>query len=167
MTAEQYARWTAWLRARPGAVRVLALCNTTLTYLGYVAYPLLLVLVALRAPELLARMIVVPLALFVALSAFRYLYNASRPYEALDIDPLIRKSTVGKSFPSRHIFSMVMIALCWLRFCVPVGCALLVCAVVMAVIRVLGGVHFPRDVVAGALFAVVGGVLGLWIAPIP
>lgn len=59
-----------------------------------------------------------------------------------------------------------MIAMCWLAYCPPLGIALLVGGVVMAIIRVVGGVHYPRDVIAGALVAVFGGILGLWILPL-
>ncbi|WP_366517927.1 hypothetical protein [uncultured Senegalimassilia sp.] len=33
----------------------------------------------------------------------------------------------------------------------------------LAVIRVVSGVHFPRDVVVGALLGVLAGFVGLWI----
>lgn len=178
MTEEQYARWTAPLRAHPRATRALLAANKLLTIVGYVAYPLLLVLLALEAlgfedggggsasaGALLARCIIVPAISFVAVSAFRRVYNAPRPYEALDIQPLIAKDTRGKSFPSRHTFSMFMIAASWLAYQPIVGCALLTAGIVMGTIRVLGGVHFPRDVIAGALAAAAAGLVGYVLIP--
>ena len=64
--------------------------------------------------------------------------------------------------PSRHIFSMFMIAMGWLVFWPPMGWTLLVVGVLLAVIRVLGGVHFPRDVLVGALCGIIAGLLGFW-----
>ena len=64
--------------------------------------------------------------------------------------------------PSRHLFSMAMIAMCWLYWCAPVGVVLLLLCAVMGYIRVVGGVHFPRDVIAGALGGVILG-LSFWI----
>lgn len=39
--------------------------------------------------------------------------------------------------------------------------------IIIAGIRVLGGIHFPKDVIAGALIAVVLAVIGLWVIPWP
>ena len=46
----------------------------------------------------------------------------------------------------------------------PVAVVLLVAAGVLAVCRVLGGVHFPRDVVAGALIGSATGALAAFLA---
>lgn len=70
----------------------------------------------------------------------------------------------GKSFPSRHTFSAFAIAASWFVASVPVAVVLLVAAGVLAVCRVLGGVHFPRDVVAGALIGSATGALAAFLA---
>ena len=162
MTAEQYERWSAWWRAHEGALKALLTVNRGLRYLGYLMYPLLLVLVAIFDLPSLPKLIFVPLLGFLVVSGFRTAFDAPRPYEFLDIDPLIKKTTVGQSMPSRHLFSMTMIAMCWLYWCAPVGAALLLLCVVMGYIRVVGGVHFPRDVFAGALGGIILG-LSFWI----
>ncbi len=162
MTAEQYERWSAWWRAHEGALKALLAVNRGLRYLGYLMYPLLLVLVAIFDLPSLPKLVVVPLLGFLVVSGFRAAFDAPRPYELLDIDPLIKKATVGQSMPSRHLFSMAMIAMCWLYWCAPVGVVLLLLCAVMGYIRVVGGVHFPRDVIAGALGGVILG-LSFWI----
>lgn len=162
MTAEQYERWSAWWRAHQGALKALLAVNRGLRYLGYLMYPLLLVLVAIFDLPSLPELIVVPLLGFLVVSGFRAAFDAPRPYELLDMDPLIKKATVGQSMPSRHLFSMAMIAMCWLYWCAPVGVVLLLLCAVMGYIRVVGGVHFPRDVIAGALGGVILG-LSFWI----
>ena len=43
--------------------------------------------------------------------------------------------------PSRHIFSITIIAMCWLYIYQPVGIILLVMTLVLAVLRVVMGVH--------------------------
>lgn len=166
MNAEQYEALSRPFRAHPAALRALKGVNDGLKYLCYVLYPVLLVLLAVHEPAELLRAILTPAVLFVGLSAFRRLYDAPRPYEVLEIDPLIHKSTKGRSFPSRHIFSIFMIAMCWLAYCVPMGVFLLICGVFMAAIRVIGGVHYPKDVIAGALVAILGGIAGLWMLPL-
>lgn len=140
--------------------------NKALTVIGYVAYPLLLALVAIAGAWIdLVEFIVVPAIGFAALSIFRKFCNAPRPYEVSAIEPLIQKDTIGKSFPSRHTFSMMMIACSWLAWNLPVGIILVVCACAMACIRVIGGVHFLRDVMVGALFAVLCAIVGYVLIP--
>lgn len=159
MTAADYRRLTQPLRARPRALRVLLRLNSGLTYLGYALYPLLLVLVALDRTSDLWRFVVVPGASFVLLSLVRARIDAPRPYEVLVIDPLIHKDTRGRSFPSRHVFSIFVIAMAWLAYLPVVGAVLLVLGVLMAVVRVVGGVHWPRDVVVGAVCGIAAGLL--------
>lgn len=146
--------------------RLLIAANRALTALGYVAYPLLLVLLWIFAPWLLTRCVAAPAAGFVVVSVFRYVYNAPRPYELKGAAPLIPKSTKGKSFPSRHTFCMFMIAFTWMTWMPAIGALLAACAVFMGWVRVALGVHFTRDVVAGfataALFALVGYVVIPW-----
>ncbi|WP_283169602.1 phosphatase PAP2 family protein [Curtanaerobium respiraculi] len=166
MTAEQYERMVAPLRARAGGAELLSDVNRALTYLGYVAYPLLLVVLLFRSDlALLVRCVLVPGVAFAAITLFRAWCNAPRPYEVLAIDPLIKKDTGGKSFPSRHTFSMFMIAFAWLAAEPLLGILLLLGACVLAVVRVLGGVHFPRDVVAGALLALAFYIIGFVLIP--
>ena len=91
--------------------------------------------------------------------------NAKRPYEVLDIQPIITKNTKGHSMPSRHVFSMFVIAMAFL-WVLPWAGALLLCfGAALALVRVIGGVHFPRDVIAGALVGIVSGILGFWVIP--
>jgi membrane-associated phospholipid phosphatase len=76
---------------------------------------------------------------------------------------VIKKDTKGKSFPSRHIFSSAVIALTFIAVpgCLWIGAALLLCAVLLAVIRVISGVHFISDVIAGFAFAVICAAIGM------
>ena len=166
MTEQDYERLTRAFRDAPNAVLWLQFANKALTVVGYVAYPLLLALV-LGAGEWmdLVKFIAVPALGFVVLSVFRSWYSAPRPYEVLAIDPLIAKDTVGKSFPSRHTFSLMMIACSWCVWNAWVGAVLVVCSCAFGLIRVVGGVHFPRDVIAGAAFAVLWAVIGYGLIP--
>ena len=160
MTAEGYARLTAWWRAHPRALAALRACNTALTALGWFAYPLLLVLAALLQPGLLPRFVLVPGLGFALCTALRVAIDQPRPYERLSIEVLIPKQTKGRSFPSRHVFSMTVIALSWLSWVPAVGAVLLVASVFMGYARVVGGVHFAHDVAGGAALAVLGAAVG-------
>lgn len=172
MTAEQYQKLTSFFRKNPLRIHVLSIVNKTLTISFYLLYPLLLVFLFLEGPEhastipinsLFIACILIPGFAFVALSAVRKKINAPRPYEVLDIKPLLIKNTKGKSFPSRHVFSSVMIAMCWLAYIPECGIVLLVAGAGIALMRVIGGIHWPKDVLAGALVAIAFGTPLLFI----
>lgn len=104
-------------------------------------------------------LVLVPALSFVAVSIFRRVYNAKRPYEVYGFRPLIFKNTKGKSFPSRHVFSIFVIAVT-VGYFYPSACAALVMAgVLLGVIRVITGVHFPRDVIAGGIVGIFFGIV--------
>lgn len=165
MNAEQYRRWTLPFREDRRLYALLVWGNKVETYLFYLLYPLLLVLAWVFDPAYLPRAVVVPGLAFAAVSVFRRLYDAPRPYEQLAIEPLIPKDTKGKSFPSRHVFSVYMIAMAWLPFNTIVGVVLLLLGLDMMFMRVVGGVHYPQDVLAGAACGVLAGIIGFYIVP--
>lgn len=162
MTPAQYARLSAPFRPEKRRRALLAV-NLVLTYGCYAAYPLLLAALAVQRDRQFWRALLVPGISFVLLSLMRRLINAPRPYEALDIDPLIHKDTHGKSLPSRHVFSMFVIAMTFLWLLPPVGILLLICGAVLAAVRVIGGVHYPRDVIVGAAVGILAGIIGFWV----
>ena len=112
---------------------------------------------------LTAKLILTPLTSFILVSVIRKCIDARRPYEKYDIKPLFVKVTKGESMPSRHVFSITIIAMCWLYVSIPIGIIILILVAVMAASRVLAGVHFVRDVVAGFLVGIICGIAGLWL----
>ena len=162
MTKTQYERLSAPFRT-PGRTKAVDLINKALTGVCYAAYPILLLVLALSRDGRFWRALLVPAVAFVVLSVVRDKLNFPRPYEVLDIKPLIHKETKGHSMPSRHVFCMFLIAVTFLWAFVPVGVVLLVFGVILAFVRVIAGVHFPRDVIAGALCGIVAGVVGFWV----
>ena len=161
---QRYEQWAAPLRGRPGVVRALNIVNRGIVIVFYVVYALLLGWACVSDPWKLAPLVGVTAVGFVAVSFFRRRFNAPRPYECCAIAPLIARDGAGKSFPSRHAFSAFAIAASWFAANAPVAVVLLVAAGVLAVCRVLGGVHFPRDVVAGALIGSATGALAAFLA---
>ena len=161
---QRYEQWAAPLRGRPGVVRALNIVNRGIVIVFYVVYALLLGWACVSDPWRLVPLVGVTAVGFVAVSFFRRRFNAPRPYECCAIAPLIARDGAGKSFPSRHTLSAVANAASWFVASVPVAVVLLVAAGVLAVCRVLGGVHFPRDVVAGALIGSATGALAAFLA---
>ena len=154
-----YERRTAPLRAHRGCVLWLRRANRALKWLFYGAYGLLLVLAAGQSLGRAAVLLLVTALGFAAVSAARARLNAPRPYEACDLEPLIERKGAGRSFPSRHTFSAFAVATSWFAVNAAAAWGLLAGAVAVACLRVVGGVHFPRDVVAGAVAGVVTGGL--------
>lgn len=164
MTTEDYRKLSAPFRS-PAGEKGLNLVNFILTRLCYIAYPLALVVLAVQRDPRLARCFLVPAISFGVLSVYRNLRNAKRPYEVLDIQPLIHKDKAGKSFPSRHVFSVFVIAMTFLWLLPWLGALFLAVGVLLALCRVIGGVHWPRDVIAGAAVGILAGLTGYWLLP--
>ena len=101
----------------------------------------------------------VPASGFVILSLFRKKINAPRPYEVWEIVPLLDRDSPGQSMPSRHVFSATIISMACLHASLAVGVILLLLSAILGLVRVLGGVHYPKDVVVGYICALVWGVI--------
>ena len=101
----------------------------------------------------------IPASGFVILSFLRKKINAPRPYEEWDIKPLLDRDSPGQSMPSRHVFSATIISMACLHASLSVGVILLVLSALLGLVRVLGGVHFPKDVVVGYICGLAWGVI--------
>ena len=101
----------------------------------------------------------VPASGFVILSFLRKKINAPRPYEVWEIVPLLDRDSPGKSMPSRHVFSATIISMACLHASLSVGVILLVLSALLGLVRVSGGVHYPKDVVVGYICGLVWGVI--------
>ncbi|RSI94003.1 phosphatase PAP2 family protein [Streptococcus mitis] len=101
----------------------------------------------------------IPASGFVILSFLRKKINASRPYEEWNIKPLLDRDSPGQSMPSRHVFSATIISMACLHASLTMGMICLTLSAFLGLVRVLGGVHFPKDVVVGYICGLVWGVL--------
>ncbi len=175
MRKQTYEKMTNALRARPRLAKAIIGANKAITYVIYLAYPSLICWLAFTSiasgfadagqTTILLKAVLVPALGFALLSAFRKTVNAPRPYEVFDLPPVMPKSTKGRSFPSRHVFSIFIIGMAFAACC-PIGWAgpvILVLGALLAGIRVVAGVHFPKDVIAGALIALLWGAVGFYL----
>jgi membrane-associated phospholipid phosphatase len=169
MKKETYIKMTQPFRENPELAKGIHIANKMCTGVMYLAYPLLLVYLFfyanLSSYFSFKRALLVPAISFLLLTVVRALINRPRPYEKFEIPPVIKKDTKGNSFPSRHVFSATIIAMTFLLMS-PwswLGVFFLVVSVALAIVRVLSGVHYISDVVAGFFVAVLSGVLGYLI----
>ena len=143
-----------------GATRALNAVDRALVYVFAVAYIVLLALLAIQGDARIVRAVIVPAITFALVSALRLAINRPRPYEACAIDPLVEKDTHGKSMPSRHMASAVVIACTFLWVCPAAGIALLAGCACIALTRVIGGVHYPSDIAAAAAIGLACAAIG-------
>lgn len=165
MTKETYRKMTQPFRDHDGLAKGIHIANKLCTLTMYAAYPLLLLYLFFQKESSYFSFwhaLLVPAISFVLLSLVRAKINRPRPYEAFEMPPVIKKDTKGHSFPSRHVFSATMIAMTFLLMS-PwswLGGIFLGVSALLAVVRVVSGVHYISDVVAGMLVAVFAAVLG-------
>lgn len=160
MTKEKYEKIYNFFASHTKALKILEILNKLTTYVGYGAYFLLLIYLMATKNEKLIRCIIIPAMAFVLTTVIRSKLNFPRPYEKLDIIPLIKKDTKGKSFPSRHTACISIIAFSWLYTYVPAGIFMCLVTLVIMIIRPLAGIHFPKDVIAGFVLSGVCAVIG-------
>lgn len=160
LNEQLYEKITSPIRNKHNGEKILKQINKFSTLTVYFTYPLFLFLLAYKRDIRFWKLVIIPGVSFVLVSLFRGHINFARPYEVLDIDPIIKKDTRGKSFPSRHVFSVFIIAMTLYYISIPVSISLMAIGVIVAIVRVVGGVHFPRDVVAGAVTGVLCAIIG-------
>ena len=95
---------------------------------------------------------------FLLVTLIRKLIDRKRPYTVYGYEPVIPRKRNAGSMPSRHVFSVFMIAFAAYQMGVLWFAALIAAGVLTAVLRVVGGVHYVSDVVAAFLIAAAFGV---------
>ena len=166
MKKETYIKMTQPFRENPELAKGIHIANKMCTGVMYLAYPVLLVYLFFfgKASSYFSfwRALLVPAISFVLLSVVRALINRPRPYETFGVAPVIKKDTKGNSFPSRHVFSATIIAMTFVLMSpwTYLGLAFLAISAMLAVVRVVSGVHYISDVIAGFLVAVIAAVIG-------
>ena len=166
MKNETYIKMTQPFRDNPDMAKGIHIANKFCTGVMYLAYPILLAYLFFFGKYSsyfsFWKALFVPGISFVLLSVGRAFINRPRPYEAFEVPPVIPKDTKGHSFPSRHVFSATMIAVTFILMS-PwswLGVIFLMLSFALAAIRVVSGVHYISDVVAGIIVAVVAGLAG-------
>ena len=158
---EWYDHIAGKIENKPFLLRLLRTFNRFMTVVMPIVYLILLVITYLQ--EGLGKQVwiylFIPASGFVILSFLRKKINAPRPYEVWEIVPLLDRDSPGQSMPSRHVFSATIISMACLHASLTMGMICLTLSAFLGLVRVLGGVHFPKDVVVGYICGLVWGVL--------
>lgn len=96
-------------------------------------------------------------------SLFKYNYFSPRPFvEIFQFQPLFTMNIWWDSLPSSHaVFFSALAGSSFLFKKKAVSFCLILVAIIIAFARVIAGVHWPSDVVAGLVF---GGIIGYFLA---
>ena len=158
---EWYDHIAGKIENRPIFLRLLRAFNRFMTVVMPIVYLTLLTTIYFREGfgKQVLIYVFIPASGFVILSLLRKKINAPRPYEVWEIIPLLDRDSPGQSMPSRHVFSATIISMACLHASLSVGFILLVLSAFLGLVRVLGGVHYPKDVVVGYICALVWGVI--------
>ena len=158
---EWYDHIASKIENKPIFLRLLRTFNRFMTVVMPMIYLTLLATTYLQQGlgEQVLIYVFIPASGFVILSFLRKKINAPRPYEEWDIKPLLDRDSPGQSMPSRHVFSATIISMACMHASLPIGMICLTLSAFLGLVRVLGGVHYPKDVVVGYICALVWGVI--------
>ena len=158
---EWYDKRKSNLLRHPQLLQLMRVFNRMMTVLMPLAYLTLLgaSFISKGLGNDLYTYILVPASGFVLLTLIRKWINQARPYETWEIVPLLDKDSSGNSMPSRHVFSATIISIACLHANLPVGLILLVLSALLGLVRVLGGVHYLKDVLVGYVCGLLWGIL--------
>ena len=82
-----------------------------------------------------------------------------RPFAKYGFQPIIKCKKQDCSMPSRHTYSVFVIAIATFLIHPALFAFNIFCGIVLALTRILSGVHYISDILAGIAFAMVFGIL--------
>ncbi len=140
------------------------------TQIGNVGFAALLVAVSylLGDQRFASDMVLGSLTLWLLVTVIKALTDRARPFNLLRETRVIGWREAGLSFPSGHTtqtFFMMTLAISHFQLSLIVALGLYIIAALVGFTRVYLGVHYPRDVIAGAILGLVWGGLGVLVAP--
>lgn len=158
-----YEKTMSFFKKNKGCTQILKIIYKYLPLLVFVGYPLLIVYVFLNRSDDFFKVVLVPLGVFLFVTALRKLINRQRPYEKYKIESVFNKTTKGQSLPSRHTASAFVIAMTFLYVNLYIGIATLIIACLIGLSRILAGVHYIVDVLCGAGISIVFAIIFLFL----
>lgn len=160
---QRYEDVTSFFKNNKAANTLLKIVYKYLPLIIFICYPIGIVWVFFKQSEIFFQFVLVPLGVFLMVTALRKLINEQRPYERYKIEPVFAKDTKGKSMPSRHTASAFIISMAMLRVNLYLGIGFLIVSFVIMISRVLAGVHYIRDVIVGMAISIVIGYIFLFL----
>jgi len=131
-------------------------------YAGYVLVAVLVLLFIFKSARLSRFMVLVALisaavSRGIITTIIRFFYHHPRPFDVLAVKQLIPES--GYSFPSGHAALYFALSMGVYFYNKKLGTAFFVVSILMGVARIFVGVHWPADILGGALIGIVMALL--------
>lgn len=147
---------------RSGLGPVLNVVSTVISILIAALYAVSLVLAVMNDMLTGVRFILLTAIPFLLVTLLRRIVNRPRPYEVISLPELSylrKKGRAGRSFPSRHVASAMIVGGAVIPLFPLLGVFTMIMGVALGACRVLCGRHFLRDVVAGGVIGLVAGII--------
>ena len=130
-------------------------------YLGYVLLVALLVYLAINLKKywrmVLEAIVAAVFTRFVLTAIIRYLWFRPRPFVSLNFIPLINQSPTEASFPSGHASFFFALSTIVYFYNKKAGIIFYIASLFIIIARVFVGVHWPSDILAGAVLGILMG----------
>jgi membrane-associated phospholipid phosphatase len=108
------------------------------------------------------------LTLLLLVTILKAITDRARPFKLMLDTRVVGFRELGLSFPSGHTtqtFFMMTIATLHFQLPLAIAAVLYGAAVLVGITRVYLGVHYPRDVIAGAILGIIWGMVAMLVAP--
>ncbi len=131
-------------------------------YAGYVLIVILVLIFIFKSAKLSRFMILIALISAAAsrgiiTTVIRFFYHHPRPFDVLAVNQLIPES--GYSFPSGHAAFYFALSTGVYLYNKKNSIAFFVISALMGIARIFAGVHWPADILGGALVGIVAALL--------
>lgn len=163
ISTETYKSIVGFFKRNKLCNTVLKLCYNFLPLIMFVSYGILIVFMFFSDIKIFARITLSPLTVFAIVTFFRKIFNRPRPYEKFATPSVFGKNKKGESMPSRHTACAFIIAMAFMYVSIPLGIAYLIISAFIMISRVLAGVHFISDVIAGMAISLLYGYFSFFI----
>jgi membrane-associated phospholipid phosphatase len=145
---------------RAGPPELLALIRLLAERLAGVEVGLMGALLVMGRRRSVGRMLLAVTWVYAASEALGKLWPRERPFAQISTVEALVGHAAGRSFPSRHVASALAMAAVGGRAQPALGRTMAAAAILLGASRVAAGLHYPSDVVAGALLgAAIGRML--------
>ena len=163
ISTETYKSIVGFFKRNKPCNTVLKLCYNFLPLIMFASYGILIVFMFFSDIKIFARITLSPLTVFAIVTFFRKIFNRPRPYEKFATTSVFGKNKKGESMPSRHTACAFIIAMAFMYVSIPLGIAYLIISTLIMISRVLAGVHFISDVIAGMAISLLYGYFSFFI----
>lgn len=150
--ASFYKNTVSFIRNHHLSTSIVYLAKTTPIIVATI-YIITLTYLAFTLDKRLLITIIKPLSAFTLVTIMRKVIDRNRPFIKYNFEPLYSKKT-NESFPSRHTVSAMSIALLLFNIDLLLGSVALIFASIVAICRILCGVHFISDVLVAIIISI-------------